>query len=277
MKNSCIIAPIHEPYFNNYGLDFVKSYNEFFNDSDLFLIFTSENEYEKFKLIAQGLRFSKIICTENLGDAPISPITRKKLYGLNYVFKNTNFKRVGVVDVDTVFLRYLDYDKNFKEFVDNGKIYTSIATNSAIYRYTLSSKKFYNDADNEKLASITKNFTSYFWFNDIPVYNKEYFLNFCEYINYDNVKEQIAYDDFDFHMYAYYLLVKDLATMDYFVDDCGNLLKSNYGFLEAQHTFDPILAEKIIKLYKPMWLKIDVDPSAMENVFMRLHVHSPYK
>jgi hypothetical protein len=56
-----------------------------------------------------------------------------------------------------------------------------------------------------------------------------------------------------------------------------DLLQSPVGFLEAQHTFNPELVEKIIQLYKPMWLKIDVSPHAMEKVFMRLHVHSPYK
>jgi hypothetical protein len=276
MKESCIIAPIHEPYFNTYGLDFVKSYNCFFNDNDLFLVFSNDEGYEKFKNIAHDLRFNKIIC-ENLGDEPASPITRKKLYGLNHVFKNTNFKRAGVVDVDTIFLKYLDYDKYFKEFVDNKKIYTSIATNSSIYRYVTSPKKFYNDIDNDKLNNITKNFTSYFWFNDIPVYDKDYFLNFCDYINYDNIRETIAYDDFDFVMYVYYLLIKDLATMEYFVDNDNNLLHSSYGFLEAQHAFDPVLAEKIIRIYEPMWLKIDVSSDAMKKVFMRLHVHSPYK
>jgi hypothetical protein len=40
MNNSCICAPIHPPKFD-LGRQFVKSYNDFFVDTDIFLVFAN--------------------------------------------------------------------------------------------------------------------------------------------------------------------------------------------------------------------------------------------
>ena len=41
MNKSCFLAPIHDAKFK-YGGDFVKSYNDIFNDDNIFLVFSSE-------------------------------------------------------------------------------------------------------------------------------------------------------------------------------------------------------------------------------------------
>lgn len=274
MKDSCIIAPIHAPHFVPYGINFIQSYNKYYDDGDIFLIFSSEQESTLFKSIAGDLKYQSIICDEQIGP---SPITQKKLFGLRYVFNNTNFTKVGVIDVDTAFLASINYDKCFGDFINNKKIYACYSTkHSHVNSIIKSPLKFYNGKDNLLLSELTHNFKAYFWFNDIPVYNKEYFLKFLEYIDYPNTKIKLEYIDFDFIIYGYYLLIKNLAWIEYLkIND--QIIDLPYGFLEQQHLVDSNEFERIVKNYKPMWMKIDINPESMENVFIRLHIHSPYK
>ncbi len=274
MKESCIIAPIHAPHFIPYGIDFVQSYNKYYDDGDVFLIFSSEQEANIFKTIAGNLKYQSIICNEEIGP---SPITQKKIFGLKYIFNNTNFTKVGVIDVDTAFIKTIDYDRCFDDFINNKKIYACYSTKHPHVNSIIKSPlKFFNQQDSLLLSELTHNFKGYFWFNDVPVYSKEYFLNFIEYINYEENKSKLEYIDFDFIIYGYYLLINNLAQIEYLkIND--QIIDLPYGFLEQQHLVNNIEFEKIIETYKPMWLKIDTRPETMENVFIRLHIHSPYK
>lgn len=272
MKKSCIIAPIHAPDFTSYGIDFISSYNHYFNDSDVFLIFSSKEESDQFKLISGDLRYGSIICDEPIGP---SPITQKKIFGLKYIFNNTDFDKVGVIDVDTVFIKHVDYDKCFEECIKNKKIYTAYSTKYPhVNEIIKSPTKFFNEEDVKKIKQLTHEFKGYFWFNDIPVYSKKYFLDFIQYIKYEENKSKLEYGDFI--IYAYYLLVKDLASLE-FLKINNEIIDLPYSFLEQQHLVNENEFEKIIQDYKPMWLKIDINPEFMENVFIRLHIHSPYK
>lgn len=274
VKKSCIIAPIHAPHFISYGIDFISSYNHYFNDSDVFLIFSSKEESDQFKLISGDLRHGSIICDEPIGP---SPITQKKIFGLKYIFNNTDFDKVGVIDADTAFIKYVDYDKCFEEYIGNKKIYTAYSTKHPHVNGIIKSPtKFFNEEDVNKIKELTHEFKGYFWFNDIPVYSKQYFLDFIQYINYEENKNKLEYIDFDFIMYGYYLLVKDLATLE-FLKINNEIIDLPYGFLEQQHLVNENEFEKIIQNYNPMWLKIDTNPEFMKNVFIRLHIHSPYK
>jgi hypothetical protein len=283
MNNSCIIAPIHKPHFQTCGIEFVRSYNQYFDDEDIFLIFSSKAESDEFKSISAGsLKYGSIICDEQIlprRDRPpgqqnaAHPVTIKKIFGLKYIFNNTRFDKVGVIDVDTAFLRHIDYDKCFHEYVENKKIYATYCTQTPdVTQIIKAPLKFFNQKDKNKLRKLTHEFKAYFWFNDIPVYNKEYFLNFLK-SNYEKNKSEMEYLDFDFVMYAYYLLVNNLAELE-FLKINGNHIDLPYGFLETQHLVDSDEFKNIVKYYKPMWLTTDIDPQCTERVFSRLHINN---
>ena len=267
MKKSCIIAPIHAPHFLPYGIDFISSYNRYFNDSDVFLIFSSKEESDQFKLIAGDLKYESIVCTEQLG---ASPITQKKFFGLKYIFENTSFDRVGVIDVDTAFLKYIDYDKCFDQYIKNKKIYSTYSIGYGNC-HIQSPIKLFNQEDSKKIHELTHGFSAYFWFNEVPIYNKKYFLNFLDYIDYKNSKYKLVYKDFDFIVYAYYLIIKNFATLDFLKID-NEIINLRIGFIEEQKTIDPIVFQKIVDYIKPMWLRNYIDPEYMENVFIKLHL-----
>jgi hypothetical protein len=268
VKKSCIIAPIHAPHFLTYGIDFIGSYNRYFNDSDIFLIFSSKEESDQFKLIAGDLKYESIVCTEQLG---VSPITQKKFFGLKYIFENTSFDRVGVIDVDTAFLKYIDYDKCFEDYIKNKKIYSGFGTQPHVKNIISSPLKFFEEEDREKIKKATHDLNAYFWFNELPIYNKKYFLDFLDYIDYKNSKYKLVCNDFDFIVYAYYLIIKNFATLDFLKID-NEIISLPIGFIEEQKIIDPIVFQKIVDYIKPMWLCNCMDPEYMENVFIKLHL-----
>ena len=273
MNNSCILAPIHQPDFNAYGLDFIRTYNNFFKDDHIFLVFSNEKESNLFKSIAGDLKYKSIVSTEQMGEGPI---TQKKFFGLKYIFENTSFDKVGVIDVDTVFLKYIDYDKCFEDYIKNKKIYSGFGTHPHVKNIISSPLKFFGPEDKEKIKKVTHDLNAYFWFNDIPIYSKDNFLNFMKYINYENRINDLLPIDFDYIIYAYYLFVKDLAELE-LININGQIPSTPCSFIEQQHLSDPVFFEEAVKKYKPMWLKYDINQNAMENVFIRLHIHSPYK
>lgn len=273
MKDSCIVAPIYEPHFHSYGINFVKSYNEWFDDNHLFLVFSSENEQNRFKEVAANLRYQSIVCDEVLGP---SPITQKKYFGIKKIYESTAFNYVGCFDVDTLFLCHKEYDTLFKNFILRKKFFCSKITGlehvQNIIKYPAS---FYNNRDQEQLKQFTDNFLYYFWFNDIPVYERESYCSFLKYINYDQNRHRLSYETFDYILYGYYMALKhDFKFMPIVFNDA--VAVHDYGFLEGQHRFDKNYFSNCFEVMNPMWIKTDIEQEKMKNVFVRLHVHSPY-
>ena len=268
MKDACFVAPIHYQKFN-FGLDFVKSYNHFYNDDHIYLVFSDQEEYDHFKVIAEGLRYRSLICPPL---ASQSPTTEKKFYGLQQIYATTDFINVAAVDIDTTFFRTIDYAFLFGEYYKRGIIYGND------YEYlpwpiVESPLKFFNEQDQKIIFDKTGGYRAYFWFNDVPVYNREHFLNFCQYINYDQRQHELKWIDFDFIIYAYYLLIKDLFRIEPFL---VNGLPLNAIFIENQ----PLIPEEIFQVLfyqaRPMWIRKEIEPRYMPNTFMKVHVDRPW-
>jgi hypothetical protein len=266
MNKSCIIAPVHPPKFMPYGIDFISSYNSYFDDEDIFLIFSSKEESDQFKLISKNLKYNSIICDEPIGS---SPITQKKIFGLKYIFNNTDFDKVGAVDTDSIFIKSLDYDHSFEKYIKNKKIYTtySIGHGNPHIEYPI---KFFNQEDIGKIREVTHDFKAFFWFNEIPIYYKEYFLDFIKYINYEENKNKLKFKDFDFIIYVYYLLINNLVDLD-FLKINNQIINLPYGFLEHQNILNTNDFQNLIKYINPMWIKTQIDTKYMDNIFMQFH------
>lgn len=204
MKDSCFLAPIHRPKFD-YGVQLIRSYNEYFDDDHFFLVFSSNDEQDEFAAISQGLRYRSIVCDQLIGN---SPTTQKKFFGLQHIYKTTNFEYVAAVDVDTLFFKTVNYSELFKAYYERGILYGNDYDFSP--RPMVESPfKFFNFYDQGRLHEITKHRTIYFWFNDIPVFKRNYFLDFIEYSNYNTRIHELSWFDFDFIIYAYYLLIRN--------------------------------------------------------------------
>lgn len=272
MNGTCFLAPIHRKGFP-YGIDYVRSYNKFYNDDHLYLVFSTKEEMDDFRVaVGPGARYRPVLCTEPLTYS--KPISQKKLFGVNHVFQTTAFNRVAVTDVDCVFVKQVDYDRLVVDRLDRGKFFASRSSNPGIVDKVgrAAASKFFMPSDVTRLETLTNGFTDYFWFNDIPVYSREHFTSFTQYINYPSTVSKLEYTTFDFLLYAYYLLLRSHATIEHIsVDGKHPPIQDRGSFIEAQHTFDPSYFKQAIEQFRPMWL-VDLIESNNKDVMIRLHV-----
>jgi hypothetical protein len=266
---TAVLAPLYQRDLD-LGTTFVKEFSRFFGTSrnKLHLCFSDQSEVDNFRALDF---YNPIICTEKL-DVSKKPISQKKIFGVRHIFDNTEVDNVFVVDIDSLPCAYKDLDVMARYNVNRKKIYASPSTNHSIINKVGRdcAQRFFSPQDVEKLEEITKGFTLYFWFNDIPIYERKYFLPFLEYIDYSRTMDRLLYTTFDYIIYVFYLLLQT----DWKLVEIDNTVVTDQGsFLETQAMQDPKRFELFFKEASPMWIKEPIHEGAMNRVWMRLHVN----
>lgn len=270
MNDACFLAPIHKAKFD-FGLDLIKSYNTHFDDDHIYLVFSSHEERREFAIIDEGLKYRTFIMPDQFNHQH-SPTTLKKYFGLEHVFNSTNFKYIGCIDVDTLFFKFKDYDKLFYNYYQRGVIYGGDYKNTVhadwfIGTIVTSGFKFFKEEEVNNLVKAIG--YVYFWFNDIPVYEKKHFLDFLDHINLAQNKNNFTWYDFDFIIYAYYLIIKGIwRVLPIKVDgkDLKNLM------IEEQWNIPEDIFEAAYVETEPMWIYKKIREDLMKNTFMLVHV-----
>ena len=265
MDNACFLAPIHPPKFDH-GLHFISTYNRFYNDDHIYLAFSSEEDSAAFALLAVGLSYRSIVCC-NVN--PAAPTLTKKFDALQQIFASTDFVNVGTVDVDTEFFKTVNYSELFDNYNKRGEIYGN-DYDFAPWPIVQAPFKYFNETDKTKLWNITSSGRAYFWFNELPVFNKTYFTDFINYTDFNNQIHRAEWFDFDFNLYACYLLVKGLFVLKPLIVN-GKLF--NCIFIEDQLSVPPEDFKQAFTQARPMWIKQDIDDAVlMSQTFMHVHV-----
>ena len=266
MNNSCFVMITHEPKFN-YSIPALKSYNKFFNDDHIYIVFSSEYERDLFTSLAEGIPFRSLIYDQNKeGTSHI--IMGKTIFGLREVFNSTEFNKIALIDSEVLFYRHVDYDKLFSEHLDSKTIYANRILPEIPKMYCLvESYKFFNNEDTNKIKNILLQDNLFFFFNNIPVYYKSYFLDFLNYINYTESKTKFNFHTFVYMIYVYYLIVKDLINIE-IINYRGEPYYHDMGVLEWQARYDVDKFNEIFNSYNPMWSELPVKNP--KNAFMFL-------
>lgn len=268
MKKSCILAPVHRPKFD-FARRFIESYNEHFDDNDLYIMFTTENDLGDFKGMFPKLKYQSIVYKHGkiLSNNPAS---EKKLLGVKWLFDNTDYERVAFIDVDSMFFRHVDYDELFQQYISNKKIYGHhVKKTTGISSINGNCLRFFQPEDSEFIKKEMNDFSVYFWFNEIPIAEKNTFLEFADYINLEENASKFTNYDFDYILYAYYLMIKNhmnLVVSDYEIkDDKGSLV-------ETQKTLPENIFKDEYNKMNPMWICRKISDDDMKNTFMMVHV-----
>lgn len=264
MNNSCICAPIHLPKFN-FGKKFIESYNKYFDDDHIFLIFSNQKECDVFKLKNPTLKYRSIIFDgpEYNGDYIDNPtVTLKKWHGLNEIYKTTDIKYVGVVDVDCCFIEKKNYSKLFNNYYANKILHGHFTKH--IHRIHEASKALFNENQRNIIDEKVRKQDSifYFWFNNIPIYERNDFLEFKNIIN--NNINIATWNTFDYVAYGYYLLLTDKFKLYNF-----DSARERFSILEDSDN------DSFLERIQPMWLRkkyVTTNSIILKNVFMQFHV-----
>lgn len=218
-----IIIPIHRPDYS-----YLPNINEIcLNTSiDLFVI-TSEDpadiksQYPKIRFLS----YSNITHNQNIVRTNI--ITQKKIRGVNFLFNNYNYDFIACIDCETIletnFNGQVLYDvskeiyKNKNFYGGNTEIQIFLDINNACIKLI--------DSDNDYLK---KKCDVYFWFSEIPIYEKTFFKQF--YSHYLKIESKLEHEHFDFLLYSYWLVAyKNFQIINWNTDLNNKKLSLKYS------------------------------------------------
>ena len=192
MKKSCFVAPIYSKKFH-FAEQMVRSYNQLYDDDHLFLVFSDESEKQLFSTSYPGLKYRSIVYTDDTALLEIerNPAAQKKFFGIKYIFDNTDFDSIGMIDDDSKFFKTVDYDELFQKYLNRKTVFTTpIPVSESVNNINRNCLRFFNPYDQNKIESLTRSFNTFFWFNDIPVFNRKDFYDFYNYVNLDRIKNE---------------------------------------------------------------------------------------
>jgi hypothetical protein len=268
--NTCFLIPIHPPkYALAYNL--LKSYNSLYSDKNFYFIFTNQTDLKTFENLYHDIEFKYIICDKFFGEGIIN---FKKIYGLNYIFNNTDYDAAAVIDCDSIFVKKVDYNSLFLNKIKSKKIFASASYNKYIATSCL---KFFANKDVEKILKNIKidEIFLYFWFNEIPLYSRKNFLDFYEYLNLKTSIHRLAWADFDYIIYIYYLLTQNKIKIE--ILNSAKITQDSYVERTNLITHDML---KNFKLLNPLWLPNASNLTLLnkkelqifKNVFIKFHL-----
>ena len=239
------IIPIHLKHYHYiYNLIDIILFNNI--NIDIYLVFSSYDDYNMF--VKKDKIKEIIIPSINTNNI----VTYKKFFALQQLQDNINYEYFIVCDAEITII-----PENFTEtnilykiirFYENEIVYCGQIQNITINNITKCSSSLI--CSGPEIERITKNYSLYFWWYELPVYKREHLSNFFSKFNYDN----IDWFCFDHKVYLTYLItyhnfnivnltdiLPDFWSLEiYDTTDIKNLykLKSNkYGFSFITHKF----------------------------------------
>jgi hypothetical protein len=200
MRTSTII-PTFPPHFG-FTVDLLNSYNKFSNN-DIYLIFTNQHEYELFKPIT-NIPYNYLITNDEvISKYPNNTINIKKFFGLDNIIHQYDY--VGIFDSETLFIREFDSDIIYPTIFSKKILKSNMTSCDSLIK---KSAEMMGLVDNQKLKDQTENYTYYWWFNEICVYEQKTYFEFKKYLNSLPNVDQILNerDCFDYILYGIWLI-----------------------------------------------------------------------
>jgi hypothetical protein len=207
ISNICFLIPVHPPHFHIiYSLLNKLKINNI--KIDVFLIFSCNFDYDIFKM--KDCIFPIIVYEEiNMN----SIVTFKKCYGLQKMIEY-DYDYIICFDSEIDIIAENFTNDNLTEKINNiyeNKIVYAGDTNNNhnVVEISRTSANVFSAEDYNKLSKLTNNFNLYCFWSDLPVYRKNDLSDFFKTINYNNIKYNLVWHQFEHIIYQYYLMLKD--------------------------------------------------------------------
>ena len=273
IKKSSFLVPIHPPKFNS-AINLVNSYLKYYaNDNNLFLIFSSLSDKIAFDKEIKYPEHLKLIAPDFKDEGIIN---FKKIWALNFLFNNFHYNKIAVFDCDSCFIKQINYEKKFNQIIKDKTVYGSFTDKENDYICLSPLKFFTKDQQNIILNKVKRdNNFLYFWFNQIPIYKKNYFLKMYKVLNFEKNIFNLKWADFDYIIYVYFLLSQNLIEIENIITD-----KITMGsFLENCNLVTKNILADLIKI-KPLWLPSNTnlcylspeELNIFKDVFIKFHL-----
>jgi hypothetical protein len=205
------------------ALELVKSYP---SSEEIAFIFSSQDQLDKFKgLLGDTTNVTFLLLSEEwLGHK--NQIHVKKLVGSNMLF-DKGYDFVAVVDAESLFIKPVNTLELCKEIWKHPLI-GNLPSGTASVMLSATIKVSGISKEKVKKHELGK---YYFWFNEIPVYEKKTFKLFWKWLfnrkGYDPIPAFQEVNSFDHTLYAFFLIIHGFKKPKII-----NIQSNLYGLLE---------------------------------------------
>lgn len=260
MKKIAFLVPIYPPHFK-YAQNIIKTWKttQLNEQSDIWFIFTNEEEKEKYGEWKNSIILPKEFRVfENRGIINI-----KKIYGIKQL-KN-QYEYIIVLDAETEFVKNIDLLDICNNYFEKKELYGNLVYEEGRERtekIKAACKEYFYKYKNVKL--LDSNF--YLWFNQPCIYKASNIDDFLEKIDYKNNITKLRWEDFDYYLYMYYLILFE----NFKIVDIG--IDSNYGILETDESFLTFRNNNYLKSNVYMCSKAIIDIFDNPKLFLIIHI-----
>jgi hypothetical protein len=267
MIKTATIITTHRPKFK-YAKTFLEKFHQYVKKPHpLYFVFSNENESEEFDKIVQLDCIKLVIPSRLQRPIEIPPggnyggiVNIKKFFALNEIFDEYDF--IGVYDCDSEIVKYVDFDEVYPDIFNSRTLKCNKSRQGAnVIKNTAEKMGMFTS----KIQEITDR-EMYWWFNEIPVYEKHSFKRFYEWFTALKNIEDIMQDYwcFDYIMYGIWLLTHENFTIKTF--DSTNL----WGALEDLNMSQNDKIE-IVKLFNSYWCADLHTHANFDNIKIIIH------
>jgi hypothetical protein len=246
VSKTATIIPTNKPKFK-YAYGLLESFINFVQQPhDLYFVFTDEEEAKSFKDGCEYTNLYKELILPDILRNRKSVVNVKKYFGLYSI--HLNYDYVGVFDCESIFVKQCNLSEIYYDIASQNYLKANNATigNDIIKDIAEKLKLNYN----KKLLLETNFYSLYWWFNEIPVYRMDYFVEFINwfYSLENTIELQNYYYSFDFLVYSMWLI----CFKDFKIKEYNTPIEIDCGAVE-DFRVDSNVRHKIIKTFNSYW------------------------
>ena len=196
LSKVCILIPIHRPHYGY--LNNITKISKITNTN----VFIVLSDYDV-EVVIKYTELNFINFNDLYAGNITNYITQKKLIGANHVFRQYDFDYVVCLDSEIRLNKKFNNNvllKVCEEFYLEGKLYGGGKIQDHFLQINLKCMDFNgcNDDLKREYGDI------YFWFSEIPIYKKDFFIEFYSEMRIEESSYEFSH--FDFLLYSYWLV-----------------------------------------------------------------------
>ena len=277
-----MLIPVH-PSSYKYIYNLLKKMKENNIVIDIFLIFSSQSDYDAFE---QKDHIKHLILDKTINDHSQDKhfqISAKRFYGYTHLATQP-YEYILTLDADfDIIPENFTQDKIMRKIhakFSDKRIFGAVSTSFSNIVQDCMDYAFHGTKDYDKISKITKGFSLYTCWTDIPVIQRTDINEFLSFLNYDktkiNGKDFVFEASFDALFYDIFLLLRrNFEMIDISDITIGLEYNGRRNFTHA--TYKDIFTKLKLQKYVPGWIHnriFHLDPTyfTSEGNFIMFHI-----
>ena len=246
ITNTAFVIPTHPPHYH-YIYNLIWRLEQAKIHIDIFLVFSNTSDFELFNF-KSSIKPIIIPSMPKWSEIQTPVVVFKTFYALKQLAATT-YDYFIVCDSEIDIIGENLTNENLREKITtifaNRNIYSGDVSDNSITNGYLreildKSAGVFNETDRESLRLITKDFTQYIWWSDMPVFRRADLDKFFDRID----ETKVSWYVFNHIVYLYFLILTD----DFKIVDTTNITGMNWSLEHPNIVYNKTMIDKLSEL-----------------------------